>query len=61
MGKQWLIIHVVPRIVAYIPRFEDGGPELSTLLDIRITFNSYLNGRTDTITDDWTQTLTAYS
>ena len=55
MGKHWTIIHVVSRNVAYTPQLEDGGPELSTLIDTRITYKTCLNGHTDTITDDWTQ------
>ena len=53
MGKHWLRLHVVPRENAYSPHLEDGGPDLSTLVDTRVTFKSYLDGRTVASTDDW--------
>ena len=31
-------IHIVPRAPAYIPQLEEGGPDLLTLLGMRITF-----------------------
>ena len=46
MGKHWMILHVIPRNVAYIPKLEDGELELSTLVDTRITLRSHLNGNT---------------
>ena len=53
MGKHWMSIHVFPREAAYTPQLEDGGPDLSILTGSRVTFTSYLDGRTVTITDDW--------
>ena len=46
-------IHTVPRHSAYIPQLEEDGPDLLTLLGIRITFKSYGRGHVDTTTDDW--------
>ena len=46
-------IHTIPRNSTYIPNLEEDGPDLSTLLDIRITFKSYDRGHVDTIVDDW--------
>ena len=46
-------IHVIPRDAAYTPQLEDGGPDLLILTNTRITFKSYLDGRTLAITDVW--------
>ena len=43
----------MPRHSAYIPQLEEDGPDLLTLLGIRITFKSYDRGHVDTIADDW--------
>ena len=56
MGRHWVRIHVIQRDAVYTPQLEEGGPDLSTLPDARITFKSYLRGRTVTITDDWRNT-----
>ena len=53
VGKALVRIHTVPRNTAYIPQLEEDGPDLSTLLDLRITFKSYDRGYDDTITDEW--------
>ena len=53
LGKHWMRIYTLPRNMAYIPQLEEDGPDLSTLLDTRITFKSYDNGRIDSVTDAW--------
>ena len=53
MGRRWRRTHAIPRDAAYTPQFEDGGPDLSTLTDTRITFKSYMDGRTLAIIGDW--------
>ena len=47
----------IPRDAVYTPQLEDGGPDLSTLTDTRITVKSFLGGHTLTITDDWRSAL----
>ena len=51
LGKHWMRIDTFPRNMAYAPQLEEDGPDLSTLLDTRITFKSYDNGRIDSVTD----------
>ena len=53
LGRHWMRIHIIPRMSASIPQLEEGGPDLSTLQGMRITFKSYDRGHVDTITDDW--------
>ena len=53
MGRNWMMNHVISRDAAYTPQLEDGGRDLSSLTDTRITFKSYLDGRTLSVTDDW--------
>ena len=53
MGTHWMRIHVIPRAAVSTPQLEDGGPDLSTLTDTRITFKPFLDGHTTTISDDW--------
>ena len=53
MGMHWMRIHVTPRDSLYTPLVGEEGPDLSTLSDTRITFKSFLHGRTQTISDDW--------
>ena len=48
-----MCVHTVPLNTAYIPQLEEDGPDLSTLLDVRLSFKSYDRGHVDTITDDW--------
>ena len=40
MCRHWMRIHVIPRDAAYTPQLEDGGPDLSSLTDTRITCKS---------------------
>ena len=47
-----MCVHTVPLNTAYIPQLEEDGPDLSTLLDVRLSFKSYDRGHVDTITDD---------
>ena len=49
----WMRIHTIPRDTLYTPMLEGDGPDLSTLSDTRITFKSFIHGRTQTISDDW--------
>ena len=58
LGRHWMRIHSVPRNSAYIPQLEEDGPDLSTLLGIRITFKAYDRGHVDTSTDDWQSAAT---
>ena len=53
LGKHWMRIHTIPRASGLIPQLEEGGPDLSTLLGMRITFKPYARGHVDTIADDW--------
>ena len=53
LGKHWMRVHTLPRNMAYTPQLEEDGPDLSTLLDTRITFKSYDNGHIDSVTDAW--------
>ena len=53
LGRHWMRIHTVPRNMVYTPQLEEDGPDLSTLLHVRITFKSYDRGHIDTITDVW--------
>jgi hypothetical protein len=53
MGMHWMRIHVTPRDTLYTPSLVGDGPDLSILSDTRITFKSFLHGRTHTISDDW--------
>ena len=46
-----------PCDAVYMPQLEDGGPNLSTLTDTRITFKSLLDRHALTITDDWRNAL----
>ena len=52
LGRHWMRVHTVPRNTAYIPQLEEDGPDLSTLLDVRITCKSYDRGHVETITDE---------
>ena len=38
MGRHWMRIHAMPRNAVYTPQLEEGGPDLSTLTDARITW-----------------------
>ena len=53
MGERWVRFHAIPRDAAYTPQSADGGPDLSTVTDARISFRSCLNGLFLAITDDW--------
>ena len=53
LGRHWMRVHTLPRNMACAPQLEEDGPDLSTLLDVRITFKSYDRGHIDTITDEW--------
>ena len=53
VGRRWMRIRALPRTIAYIPQLEDGGPDVSTLNGMRLTFESFGRGHIDTITDDW--------
>ena len=53
LGRHWMRVHTVPCNTAYTPQLEEDGPDLSMLLDVRITFKSYDRGHVDTITDEW--------
>ena len=53
MGMHWMRIHITPRDSLYIPSASVDGPDLALLSDNRITFKSFLHGRTETISDNW--------
>ena len=38
LGRHWIRVHTVPRTTVYTPQLEEDGPDLPTLLDVRITF-----------------------